>query len=275
MGLVAIIMVHLLMKSEHQKGIQEGRKLAMDEVAKSNVDKGTPSIDNSRVDVLVAREDIVPGAPITSDMVEVKKMPKDILPPAYFEKFENIDGRMPAHFIPSGDIIMPSKVRTAAEISRAAYLVTPGKRYMSLPITGKQADAGMLRIGDRVDILATYDAGGVSISKIIIQDIKIIDVEGGDAQATTPTKPNQPNDAPHPRLGTGSYITFEVTPEDAELFKALEASSLDYIFILRNINDNKIVDTDGKRTKDVISKISEDAPTPIPEAAPVIKKRNY
>ena len=263
---VTLLLVFWMIRAESGKAFQKGRTAGLEEASKAAPASTVAAVDTSRADTLVARQDIPPGTVVLQEMVEVKQIPQDVRPPNSLAKFEELNGRMTAYFISTGDILLPSKLRTAEEIQRASYLVEQGKRYFSLPINPEmQGVAGMLRIGDRVDILATYDNQGTFISKIIIQNIRVIDVVGGDApaMAAPASNPGVAAENPRPRLGSGSTITFEVTPEDAELFKALETSNLNYSFILRNINDDETVQTQGKTSEDVISAIAPARPKPV------------
>lgn len=231
--------------------------------------------EGNMVDVLVARQDIPASSIISPEMVETKKIPQTVLPPQSLTKFEEVNDLIATQLIPTGDILMAPKLHARNEIGRAAFLVKKGKRYISMGIDPEeQGVAGMLRIGDSIDILATCadpeDKNGLAVSKIIIQNARVIDVALGETSAALPNKEggDKKAEGENKRLGIGNTITFEVTPQDAELFKALEASGFKYKFILRNYLDEEIVPTNGKTTEDVVAAILPIAPKKAPVAAP-------
>lgn len=272
----SVLMIHLLIRSEKNKAAQEARAAALEEFEKKKIELET-EFGKNRVDVVVAATDISAASVIFPEMVKVKSVPQDIVPTGAFAKVDDVNEKVAMHHITTGDILLPSKIKPRTEITRPSFLVEKGKRYITLPFEpAVQGVAAMIRIGDIVDILATYgDCPKTAVSRIIVQKARVIDVAYGDVKTpgatNTPAKDqNSAGEMPEKRLGIGDTVTFEVTPEDSEMLKALEASGISYKYLLRNYQDNEIVQTPGKRTGDVISGLfglkGEEAPAP--EAAP-------
>lgn len=266
MAVVSIVLINLTIGSEKRKAANKARSAAWDEFQKQ-----APKGPQGDTEVLVARQDIPAASEILQEMVETKVVPKEFVPAGAFSKLEDLNERISVHFIPAGDVFMPCKVKPKREISRASFLVEPGKRYITLPLEpAVQGVAAMIRIGDEVDILATYgDNPQRAVSKIIVQRAKVIDVAYGDSKVNL-AQPVGEEDV-YKRLGIGDTVTFQVAPEDAEMLKALEASGINYKYLLRNYKDKELVKTDGKRTRDVINGlfgIKEEAPAEAPPPPP-------
>jgi Flp pilus assembly protein CpaB len=226
-----------------------------------------------RVPVLFAMLQIPPAAPITPEMTTVKEVPKDLFPEgSIIPNFEALQGRMARVAIEPGDVILAEKLITAQDFRRPSYKVAPGKRFMTLLGTPEDGYvSGTIRIGDEVDVLASYGDGERTLSRIIIQRAKVIDVPYGDQPGeVSASNPEVPAEAPPRRIGVTESITLEVTPEEAELFRALQSAGISYQYLLRNAHDDKDAKTKGKTVDDVIAtyfpEMKKEAPAS--EAAP-------
>jgi|GEM_PF-4954789 len=230
--------------------------------------------------VLITKRAIPPGEVILKDETEVIDVPEDAAPVGVLSSFDELKDRIPIYYLGERQMITENMIRSKDDITRAGYLVDKGKRYVSMTLDAtSQGVAGMLRIGDRVDIVCTYQAKSTDekISKIVIQDMKVIDIVDGDKGDATPPpgKPGvQPEDVPK-RLGIGSTVTFEVTPTDAERFIMIQESGIPFKLILRNYMDTEVVSTPGYTKTDLINDAFpnfEKAAPPPPEPAPAPQK---
>ncbi|MFZ5806859.1 MAG: Flp pilus assembly protein CpaB [Verrucomicrobiota bacterium] len=253
---VSLILVVAWGKREADKASKKAVQAALEQMQKQQAEVAE-RLAKERTAVVVANGDIAAASIIFPEMVQTKLFPPEVVPPNALTNVNDATNRVSMHFIPAGDIIMDCKAKPKSDVSRPSFLVEKGKRYITLSIDpAVQGVAAMIRIGDIVDILATYgDTPQNSISKIIVQKAKVIDVAYGDVKgsnnkdSSSPTEPGMPEK----RMGIGDTVTFEVNPDDAEMLKALESSSISYKYLLRNYQDDAIVETPGRRTSDVIS----------------------
>jgi Flp pilus assembly protein CpaB len=109
-----------------------------------------------------------------SDLVAVEvKLPPKLLA-RYLPVSENIQGEVLTRSIDAGELVPSGGVATGAGDS-------PG-RAMTIPVSPEHALGGSLAPGDRVDVLATFDAGDVRARTVpLVSDVEIIEtvVAGG------------------------------------------------------------------------------------------------
>lgn len=260
MAVVSIGIVYVIVQKEkdtaRKEGIAKGKKEAKEQFEKQKAEllQKKPSTDAR--EVLVASTSIPPAVEITPDMVYKVEMPDDLFTDAeVISTFEEIEGRVAAHRIPEGDIMIAAKLRSRERYARPSERIPKGKRYLSLPIENSaQSVSAMIRIGDKIDILATLGSGEDAMSRIIIQMALVVDVENGSVTYDRNSEEGEvPPEKASIRPGKGDTITFEVTPYEAELFQALQASRMRYTFVLRNGQDDSFARTSGRKAADLIA----------------------
>lgn len=130
-----------------------------------------------------------------------------------------------------------------------SYNIQEGKRAVSVNINDQIAVANLLKPGDYVDVIASFDERTVEdssskitypkISKTILQNVKVLAV-------------GQEQEAKEELLAeTPKTVTLEVNPLEAE--KLTYASEFAIIrLMLRTADDNAIVDTQGVISEDLV-----------------------
>lgn len=108
-----------------------------------------------KVNVLVAREDIQPGIQLTDDLVGFQEMSEEAVPEDPVTSFEEYEERSLIYPMMKGDIIRQSKLGKKGEFTRSRQ-IPEGKRVLGISVNDTQTISGMLRPGDRVDVLVTY-----------------------------------------------------------------------------------------------------------------------
>ncbi|GAB4240757.1 MAG: Flp pilus assembly protein CpaB [Candidatus Methylacidiphilales bacterium] len=225
--------------------------------------------------VLVAKVEITPGTEFVADLVTTKQVPETFLPADAVTKFEDIQGKVAATFLPAGDMIFASKAKQRDQLRRPSLVLGPGKRLITLPIDEARATAYLVKNGDTVDVLAVLilekferDIEGDWISRkvstTILQNVRVFDINFG---ADTTGEKDGPG-----RMGRGMNVTFEVTPEQAELVHLLQSVTEQYALSLRRFDDTALVDSRGVLDRDLVKglmPVAEQPPPPPPEAAPV------
>lgn len=121
------------------------------------------AIEADKVEVIFSAVDIPEGAPLTSDNVTVKMIPASNLPPnpIYQSEFNSdyIGGPVNRR-IEAGSMLLSSDMATVQSSNTLSSRIPPGERAMSLPVDTISGVSGLLRPGDRVDILGTFPVGG-------------------------------------------------------------------------------------------------------------------
>jgi pilus assembly protein CpaB len=130
-------------------------------------------------DIVVARADIGTRAVLTADMLTVKPYPKALAPAGAITNQSDAVGQTTLAGIPAGAAIVRSQLVAANGKSGASVTLDKGKVLVAYPTVDPLTVAGLVRPGDRIDLLATVTAGtGESARKTqtTLQNLEVIDV---------------------------------------------------------------------------------------------------
>jgi pilus assembly protein CpaB len=108
-----------------------------------------------KVKVLVARAEIQPGVQLTDDLVGFQDMAQEAVPEDPVTTFEQYEERALMYPVLAGDPIRQSKLGKKGEFTRSRQ-IPEGKRVFAIPVNDAQTISGMMRPGDRVDVLVNY-----------------------------------------------------------------------------------------------------------------------
>jgi pilus assembly protein CpaB len=172
-----------------------------------------------KVTVLVAAEDIAAGARLTKASLALRDVPEAYVHQASIRKGEEnqIIGRPVAEKVSQGQPLLWSdfELQKTASSRRLSGAVSKGQRALTIPVDMSGSMAGMLRPGDRVDVLGTFARaqGSDWATVTLLQNVQVLATgdqragEGGEEMASMPQG--------GPR--TFSSITVSVDLEEAEL----------------------------------------------------------
>lgn len=127
--------------------------------------------------VVVAKTDIPRGAIIQKDMLKVKEFVADSLPKGTSKdvaEFINLPTKME---IFAGDIVTTEKVYTDLRQAGFIGMIPEDCRAVTIPINNVTGIAGLLKAGDRVDIilLLNSEEGGTK-STVLMQNVLLLSV---------------------------------------------------------------------------------------------------
>ncbi len=156
----------------------------------SSVDSGTStSPGGARLDRVVAKEDIPAGKPISDAMVDVKPVPEEVALASGFQKMQDVVGKVSRAAIISGEQIVAGRLLGAGaegQVLGANNLadVVPlhkaaatcgvdrcGQRALSVAVAASTSSGGLIRSGDRVDVVLAF-ADGSAVTTL--QDIEVL-----------------------------------------------------------------------------------------------------
>jgi pilus assembly protein CpaB len=164
--------------------------------------------------VVVAKFPLERGELISSDNMAIRQVPAEFIPASTIQpdQFEALSGMRLARAMRSGEPLLREALLEAGPEPLAMRLA-PGKRAVTIMADEVNSVSGMLRPGDRVDllftardVLAAAQGSGGDLTRPLLQDVRIL---ATGAQL----------DTMHPRgPGAASFgtVTVEVTPEQAK-----------------------------------------------------------
>lgn len=172
------------------------------------------------VKLVVAAEDIPANSIISRGMISLKRFPKELLSEEAFTDPKMVEGSMSKRLIKKDSLILSSYLYLG---TRLAYVVPKGRRAVTILIDRPGALSYLIKAGDRVDVIGTFDEGFTGeeeMAKIIIQNAEVlatgqhyIPQEGGDKPPVifeTVTLAVTPNEAERLALGADRASRFRL-----------------------------------------------------------------
>lgn len=196
-------------------------------------------------DVVVARRTISVNETVTEDMLELKEIPIAFAHGEAAGEIEVLTGGIARTDIYRGEQVLDDKIVAPGDTEdEFVYIISPGKRAVSISLNEVIGVGGLLVPGDYVDVIATLEGRDgedfFDYSKIIVQNVKVLAI----GRRYDPFKFGEVTE----QAGT---ITLEVTPEQApNLVLASERGSVR--LLLRSPGDDEDVPSPPWRLQDYL-----------------------
>jgi pilus assembly protein CpaB len=147
------------------------------------------AVANDTATVVVAKADIATRALLTAEMLSQKTYPQNLVPAGALTNVADAVGQTTVSAIPAGAAVVRSQLVSANGRNGASVSLEKGKVLVAFPTVDPLTLAGLVRPGDRIDVLATVTSGvGESARKTqtTIQNLEVVDVltSGTGAQKT-------------------------------------------------------------------------------------------
>lgn len=183
--------------------------VAQDTVAKSQADM---------IEILVPKETIKAGTPITADMLEEAQVPKRYVPADAVDKSSKSDliGKSSVGNLSKGVPISMGTVQGSSNPSSISLALASGHVARTFSLDAASSMSPLLKPGDYVTVTATFAAGNGSTQQTVnYQNVKVL--------ATDATL--QSSDGSSQSAGY-STITLELTPEQLTELGSADSISL-------------------------------------------------
>ncbi len=176
----------------------------------------TYQVDSDFVGVVMARQRIPAKTQITAQMIELKDIPAIVLNDQAVVDTKEVLGKTTKSEILPGEQVLRERLATDSNTSDGlAFQIPTGKRAVTVAVDEVSGVAGLVRAGDRVDVLGTFDLQGAagqektSATSILIQNVDVLSID----QSASPDTLSSDNKK---SSNSASTITLSVTPEQAE-----------------------------------------------------------
>lgn len=203
--------------------------------------------------VVVAKFQIPAASKILDEQLEICQFPKTAAPIKCYSKKEDLVGRVVNTNIFQGEILVPERVEKEGAQSGLSAIVPKGLRAITLKVDDTSGLAGLVRPGNFVDIMTTLrtpNQGDDSISKVILQNVKVI----ATGQVTISNEKNE-------KVGVVPTVTVLTTLEQAERL-SLASTEGKVRLVLRNFEDQAEIQTEGVRLSSLIPQSEGDLAPP-------------
>lgn len=170
---------------------------------------------------VVAKEALYPRIPISEDMIESVTV-EGVQDAAFLKDISAIRGKSVRRTIAVGE-----KIRTdAISASATTFPIPDGLRAIPLFFDPKQTTAGLLNVGDKVDVLVVYVGAGAdatdAVARTVAQNCEVISLdvpgampiaEGRDKKKAKSEETKRPGE--EAALAEMVRVVVAVTPDDA------------------------------------------------------------
>jgi pilus assembly protein CpaB len=256
MGIVLAVVVVFLIKFY----LDQQRRVVEDEAARK-----VARIQENQTTVLVAKQDVPKGAPLSPDLFEPKIVPKEYVVPQAVTSADRVSGMVTVAPIAKGEqialtkLIFPRETQTGGGGGGGLAEVTPvGKRAITINVDNMASVGGMIRPGDYVDILALIPVPSVSpagkeISQLatvpMFQNVLVLAVGQQISTPVAPVSSEEPSgrysqqqprpQAPAQQLQASSLVTLALIPQEANLAAFVQEQGK-FRLILRSPIDSQL-----------------------------------
>lgn len=201
--------------------------------------------------VLVATRDIPLGSPISEDMLGSRPLPQSYVEDRHIPASEaqRIIGVRVTSGVKGGESLLWTDLATTTEQRRdLSALVRNGMRAITIRADVSASFGGLLRPGDRVDLLLTIERGesrDEHVTLPLLQNLLVL-ASGRDTGGQ-----QRPGERRTTRSGSVNQVTLSVTLEQAAVV-ALAQEQGNLTLVLRNPDDIAVVENAPETTTDDI-----------------------
>lgn len=180
------------------------------------------------VDVVVAGQDIPGGTEITEEMLKVAPVEPEALLDGTYTEIAPLVGVVAPGDIAAGGQVTAGKLGLVEEDKDGlSFVVPPGKRALSVAVTQQVGVGGLVRTGDRVDVIAVYGDKAVTLFQNV--EVLAVDQVTKDSAAETANSEerlaqtqNPQDPEPQPQATT---VTLALEPAQAQLLALAQSGS--------------------------------------------------
>lgn len=184
----------------------------------------------AKVNVVVAGRDIPAGTRLTEETLKIAGVEPDALLQGTVADTAALVGRVTRYPVATGEQITLAKIGLQGETKEGlSFIIPAGKRALAVAVTQVSSVGGLLLPGDRVDVIAVFNATDVGSERAVtlFQNIEVLAVaqvaqepvpppstEEGEAAGDQPLAQRPQGAEPQPEATT---VTLALTPEQAQL----------------------------------------------------------
>lgn len=180
---------------------------------RESVQKSLPS---EQATVVVAKADIRPKTRITPDMVQESQMPSEYIQIGAMRDLSKVVGIVTREAIMGGEQVLERRLLTAGKQVGFTGVIPVGKRAITVAVSDVTGVAGLLKAGDSVDAIVTFDQQvvGGHVSQLLLQNLLVLAV---NRESDVPAERDVQKEAPKDTGGAIKLatVTLAVLPEEA------------------------------------------------------------
>lgn len=173
------------------------------------------------VPVVVAAKNIPPRTVITSDMVFVSRVPREMVRGGSRSDAASLVGVMTRKAIIAGEQIVEEKLALGGKNMGLAGNIPLDKRAFTIAVNEITGSHGFIKVGDYVDVLGVFDkaVAGETGTRILLQNVEVVGVDGSDGSENAVGKNSETSQdfIKEPVKGNSKSVTVAVRLADAAI----------------------------------------------------------
>jgi Flp pilus assembly protein CpaB len=207
--------------------------LALYGVAQESASRQAAAVGEN-VEVLVATADIPARTVLGAEHLTTRSYPRSLVPSGALASIGDAVGQTTLAPIGNGAMVMRSQLVAADGRKGASVTLDKGKVLVAFPTSDPLTTAGLVQVGDRVDVLATVPVSpdGTKRTQTIVQNLEIVEVVG-QGRATSLTFVVEPQVALVLKYLRDSQSTVDLAIRSRADGNATNTSSVDHEYVLQ------------------------------------------
>lgn len=177
-----------------------------------------------RVTVVVAAQEIDAFETITAEMLASEEMDAKAAPAGYLSAPEQAVGKIANVHINEGDVFTNRNVGPRTAEKGLTLVIPEGLRAVTVALDPVSGVGGFVLPNDRVDVLATFQRGEVTVTKTILQNVLVLAMNTETTPPTPKAEGEQPAEGEGAQAGGGKApvaeqvksATLAVAPDQAQ-----------------------------------------------------------
>ena len=171
--------------------------------------------DSTPVEVMVSRQAIAKGTSVNSmkNQVDIKKIPQRYVAEGAYSDLSQLDDQVTVVSLNKGEQITNSMLKKTSQAG-LSYQIPEGLVAISMPVDEVIGVSGLLKQGDRLNVIATFSPGpgGVDVSKTLLQNIEVLHVSSDKSGSKSSTQMGKSGTQGSQK----STMVLAISPDDAE-----------------------------------------------------------
>lgn len=176
----------------------------------------TKTVSSEGEIVLVAKTNIPARTRVSHEMIQELQVPPRYIQPGAMRETPKAVGTMTRETIIAGEQLTERRLLLDGKYAGFSGVIPPGKRAITVAASEVTGVAGLLKAGDYVDVLVTFDQQtvGESVTKIAMQNVMVLSVnrENMSSMDEATVKKETSKDSAMSKV---MNVTLAVSPEDA------------------------------------------------------------
>jgi pilus assembly protein CpaB len=207
-----------------------------------NVEKNNARMEEKRP-VVVAKINIPTKTILTSEMLAIKRIPLQYLPPeGTIKNIEEAIGKVLVINAMPGQMIFSQDIKDKGANLGLSFIVPEGKRAISVQVDPAAGIGGLVKPGDMVDVLVTFGEEQKSVT--VLQNAQVLAINQ-QTEMKADTKSGE-------RSSSATIVTLALSPKDAERLVLAGSQGLLQL-ALRSIQDTQNISTSGTSLGSIVN----------------------